>query len=366
MRVLHVVKGLGPGGAERLLVSLAQVRHPDVELEVAYVLPHKDHLVPELAAAGAPTHVLAGRRGLADVRWPARLLGLVRRRQPDVVHLHSPAVAAVARPLLRALARGTAIVSTEHNVWGSFGSIPRLGNAATLPLSHARLAVSEEVRASMWRPLRDSVAVSVQGVPLAQLARRRSEREQAREQLGLDPDDVLVATVANFREKKDYPTLLAAAARCADHPRLRFVAIGQGPLDGELRRLHEAHGLGDRFRFLGYHPDPPAVLAGADVFTLTSRHEGLPISLLEAMALAVAPVVSAVGGIPEVVTHDLDGLLIPPGEPERFAAAFRQLADDPRRRGALAGAAARRADDFDIARTQADLEARYTQLLADL
>lgn len=363
MRVLHVVKGLGPGGAERLLVSLAQARHPEVDVDVAYVLPHKDHLVPELADVGVATHVLAGRRGLADPRWPAKLLRVVRRTRPDVVHLHSPAVASVARPLLRATRSGPPIVSTEHNVWSSFGVVPRVANGITLPLSHAALSVSEQVRASVWAVHRNRVEVSLQGTPVARLAARRAERGAARRALGLDADDVLVVTVANFREKKDYPTLLEAAARCAEQPRLRFVAIGQGPLEEELRARHAALGLGSAFRFLGYHPDPAAVVAGADVFALTSRYEGLPISLLEAMALGVVPVASAVGGIPEVVTDQRDGLLLPAGDPAAFAAAFLDLADRPDRRGSLAAAAARRAADFDIARTQAELEHRYRLLV---
>jgi len=364
MRVLHVVKGLGPGGAERLLVSLASVRHPDVHFEVAYLLPHKDHLVSELAGVGAPAHLLAGRRGLADPRWPIRLARLVRRTRPDVVHLHSPAVAAVARPLLRTLPGRRVLVSTEHNVWSSFGAVARVANGLSLPLSHARLVVSEEVRTSVWARHRDRVEVTVQGIPVAALVARRADRDGARARLGLSPDDVLVVTVANFRVKKDYPTLLAAAAMTVDHPHLRFVAIGQGPLEPELHALHARLGLGDRFRFLGYHPDPPEVLAGADLFSLTSRHEGLPISLLEAMALGVPPVVSAVGGIPEVVTDGRDGVLLAPRDPAAFAGAFRTLADDRARRGELGWAAARRATDFDITKTEHHLEGLYRRLLS--
>ena len=364
MRVLHVVKGLGPGGAERLLVSLSGVRRPDLAFDVAYVLPQKDHLVGELVETGAATHLLAGRRGLADPRWPVRLVRLVRSIEPDVVHLHSPAVAAVARPLLRALPGRRVVVSTEHNVWSSFDPISRWANAATLPLSDARLAVSDEVRASVGARHRATVEVSVQGIPLSTLTARRQERAAARAALGLRPHDVLVATVANFREKKDYPTLLEAASLCADHPHLQFVAIGQGPLEADLHALHARLQLGTGFRFLGYHPDPPGVLAGADLFTLTSRHEGLPIALLEAMALEVAPVVSAVGGIPQVITDGLDGVLLPPGDPDGFARAFRDLADAPARRKRLGEAAGQRADAFDIARTEEELEALYARLLA--
>ncbi|MGH9084636.1 MAG: glycosyltransferase [Acidimicrobiales bacterium] len=363
MRILHVVKGLGPGGAERLLVSLAGARSAGVDVDVAYVLPWKAQLVPDLQARGAGVHVLGGRRGLADQRWAARLSRLVRWLRPDVVHLHSPAVAAVARPLLRLRRGRPAIVSTEHNVWGSFGPLTRVANGVTLPLADATLAVSDEVKASVWRPLRERVEVTLQGIPVAELVARRGEREEARARLGIRPDDVLVVSVANFREKKDHPTLLAAAAACHDDPRLRFASVGQGPLEGQMHERHRQLGLGDRFRFLGYQADPISVVAGADVFTLTSRHEGLPISLLEAMALGVPPVVSAVGGIPEVVTDGEDGILVPPGSSSDFAAAYRRLAGEPAERARLGEAAARRAAGFDIATTQRWLEARYRELL---
>lgn len=364
MRVLHVIKGLGPGGAERLLLSLAGARASDVDLEVAYLLPWKARLVPELTGAGVRVHLLAGRAGMSDLRWLGRLARLVRRTRPDVVHLHSPAVSAVARPVLRALSPRTVLVSSEHNLWPSFDPVTRLANALTLPLSHACLAVSDEVRTSIWSWYRRRVDVVVQGTPFEQLRARRAERDESRARLAMADDDLLVVTVANFREKKDYPMLLAVAAACADEPRLKFVSIGQGPLEREMHELHGQLRLDGRFRFLGFHPDPPAVVAGADVFALTSRHEGLPISLLEAMALGVPPVVTAVGGIPEVVNDGLNGLLVLAGDVEAFAGALRRLARDPVLRRALGEAAAERAAAFDIVRTQRQLESIYRALIA--
>ena len=362
VRVLHLVKGLGPGGAERLLVSVAGAADRSaVAHEVAYLLDWKQHLVPELDALGVPTHLLAGRRGMADPRWPGRLRTLARGF--DVVHLHSPAVAAVARPVLRAMRRGPALVSTEHNVWGSHGLATRLANAVTLPLDRVRWAVSAEVVASAWSPWRAKTEVLVHGIPVEVLRSRRGERGAARAAMGWTDDDVVVAIVANLRAHKDYPTLFAAAgAAIAQEPALRFVSIGQGPLEDELRADLATRGLGDRFQMLGYHADPPAVLAGADVFTLSSRHEGLPISLLEAMALGLPPVVTRVGGNAEVVTHDRDGLLVPPGDSAALAAAYVELAADTDRRHRLGEAAGRRAEDFDIARTARDPEARYASL----
>ena len=315
MRVLHVVKGLGPGGAERLLVSMAAVADPTaVHHEVAYLLDWKQHLVPELEALGVPDPPAGRARGACSTH--AGRGGCGRWRRPfDVVHLHSPGRRR-GRPPGRCARCGPArsLVSTEHNVWSSHGRLTRVANALTLPLDRVRWAVSEEVVASTWPPWRAKTEVLVHGVPLAALQARRGERAAARAAQGWADDDVVVAIVANLRANKDYPTLFAAAAaRAGRGAALRFVSIGQGPLEARAARARWPRcGLGDRFVMLGYHDDPPAVLAGADVFTLSSRHEGLPISLLEAMALGLPPVVTAVGGNAEVVTDDVDGLLVPP------------------------------------------------------
>ena len=364
IRVLHVVKGLGPGGAERLLVSMARAADPAaVRQEVAYVLDAKDHLCGELEALGVPTHMLADGRGMADLRWPWRLRDLARRM--DVVHLHSPAVAAVARPVLRTLRRGPLSVSTEHNLWESLGAVTRTANALTLPLDEVRWAVSNAVVASAWRPWRAKTEVLVHGIPTEELRRRASERVHSRRALGWADDDVVVAIVANLRRHKDYPTLFAAAAFALEtEPTLRFVSIGQGPLEGELRSHLGSLRLGDRFVMLGYHDDPPAVVAGADVFTLSSRHEGLPISLLEAMALGVPPVVTSAGGTSEVVTDAVDGLLVPPGEPRALSNAYVRLAREPDERRRLGRGATLRAADFDVASAARIVEARYRSLTA--
>lgn len=364
VRVLHLVKGLGPGGAERLLVSIASASNPDtVHHEVAYLLGWKQHLVPELEALGVPVHLLGGRAGMRDLRWLGRLRRLARTA--DVVHLHSPAPAAIARPMLRAMRDGPAVVSTEHNVWSSHTAVTRVANAATLPLDQVRWAVSNEVRSSAWRPWQAKTEVLVHGVPLDSLRARQGDRAATRAAHGWSEDDVVVATVANLRRNKDYPTLFAAAAEAiAVEPRLRFISLGQGPLEHELRAALARFDMGHRFVMAGYHDDPATVLAGADIFTLSSRHEGLPISLLEAMSLGVPPVVTSVGGSVEVVTDGVDGVLVPPAAPAALAAAYIRLAREPRDRARIGAAAATRAEDFDIARTARVVEARYRRITA--
>ena len=149
VRVLWVVKGLGPGGAERLLVSAAP-RHGDhVTTECVYVLPWKDHLAGELEAAGVRTHCVSRTR--RDLRWPIRLARFVRSGDYDVVHIHSPLPGSVARLAARTMPRGRrpGIVSTEHNRWQTHRLPTRLVNRLTSRWDDAAFAVTDEVRSSM-------------------------------------------------------------------------------------------------------------------------------------------------------------------------------------------------------------------------
>jgi glycosyltransferase involved in cell wall biosynthesis len=364
IRVLWLTKGLGPGGAERLLLSFAAIANRErFDLRAAYLVPWKDHLVSGLAELGVPAVCLEGERE-ADPRWAWRLRWLVRDAGIQVVHVHSPLVAALARPTLRALPgrQRPALVGTEHNLWSSHHPATRWANRLTLPLEDVTLAVSDEVRSSMPARLARRTEVVIHGVDVNAIAGRRVERDVARAELGVGQDELLIATVANLRANKDYPTMLAAARRLADtgDPGC-FVSVGQGPLAEDLEATRERLGLGERFRFLGYRDDPVRVLVAADVFCLSSRFEGLPIALLEAMAAGLPVVATRVGGVPAVVTDGREGRLVPPGDPDALATALAELAD-PGLRSRCAAAASQRVRAFGIDRAVQRQQELYEQL----
>ena len=366
IRVLWLTKGLGPGGAERLLASFATIADRErFDLRAAYLLPWKDHLVAGLAAAGVPAVCLEGSREV-DPRWVRRLRDLVLAARIDVVHAHSPLVAAFARPALRALPRRDrpALMGTEHNVWSSHHPATRWANRLTLPLEDATIAVSDEVRASMPSRLARRTEVVIHGVDVDAIAARRGEREAARAELGVGHDELVVATVANLRAQKDYPTMLSAARQLVDAGEpIRFVSVGQGPLALQLERERDRLGLGERFRFLGYREDPVRVLVATDLFCLSSRFEGLPISLLEAMAAGLSVVATRVGGIPFVITDGQEGRLVPPGDPAALAAAVAELRDAGVR-GPMAAAAGERVRAFGIDRAVQRQQEIYERLAA--
>jgi glycosyltransferase involved in cell wall biosynthesis len=361
LRCLWVIKGLGRGGAEQLLLSAATVTTGGVAYEAAFVRSERNALVAPLRDLGVPVHDLAAGKGL----WPVRLARLVRDERFDVVHVHSPLLAAVARLAIRAQRRRPSLVTTEHNVWPAYGAATRAANAVTFPLDDAHLAVSEEVRRSIPGRWRDRVEVVRHGVDLATVAAARSQRDGARRDLGVGHEHVVVLTVANYRRHKAWPDLLAAARRVVDaDDRVRFVGAGQGPLDAEVEAEHARHDLGERFLLLGGRDDVPRLLAGADVFCLSSLQEGLPVALMEALAAGVPVVATAVGGVPEAVTDGVEGRLVPPSRPDLLAAALLEVTGDGEARARMAAAALVRARDFDIRRAVERTEALYRELAA--
>lgn len=365
LHVLWLIKGLGPGGAERLLVAHARAADPDgVRYQVAYLLPWKSHLVPELAAAGVRAHCLSGGREW-DLRWAWRLRRLLRDHCIHVLHAHSPYPAAVARVLVRTLPKSSRPVQvfSEHNEWQRYARLSRWANRLTWRLGDAHLAVSEGVRTTLPAAIRSRAEVAVGGIDLAAARQQRVAREEVRAELGVGSDEVLIGTIANLRREKGYSDLLHAARQVIESGLpVKFVSVGQGPLEGALREEHAELELGQGFQFLGYRDDALRLLAGFDLFVLSSHHEGLPVSLMEALALGVPIVSTAVGGIPEAVEDGHEAVLVPPGRPDLLAAAIVDLVPDAARRHSMAEAALAGSERFGATGAVRRLEGIYREL----
>jgi glycosyltransferase involved in cell wall biosynthesis len=367
VRVLWLTKGLGPGGTETLLAASATaIDGANFEYAAAYVVPEKCALVPLLEQAGIAVTCL-GATARSDPRWTRRLRQLLVERPRDVVHAHSPLLSAAARVVARTLPRRIRPItlSTEHNIWPAYAVPTRFLNAITYPLDAAHFAVSEEVKRSMpdwWRRRTETLR---HGIVVSAARAHGSARERMRRALGVGADECLAVTIANYRRQKDYSTLLAAACRVRERDApVRFAAVGQGPLEREVIAQHDRSGLGEAFILLGYRPDALDVLAAADLFVLSSRQEGLPVALMEALALGLPVVATDVGGIPEAVRDGVEGRLVPAERPEELADAILGLASDPELRSRMATAATRRSAEFDVERAVRRYEDRYLALVS--
>lgn len=351
VRVLWLIKGLGPGGAERLLTLAAKRRdRTRFRIRAAFLMASKTALVPELEALGVPVTCL-GRASPYDPRWLVSLRQALLTEPVDIVHAHSPLAAVGARAVLRSVprTRRPRMMTTDHSLWAGHARPMQWADAATGRFDDAHLTVSEAVRASMPARLQSRAEVVAHGIDVDQVRSDGSARAEVRAELGIAPDALVVGTVANFRPVKAYPDLLAAAARVvAEVPGTRFVAVGQGPQEAEMRELHERLGLGEAVLLLGHRPDAIRIMGACDVFCLASLHEGLPVALMEALALGLAVVATDVGGISEVVEPGREAMLVRPGHPEELASALVDVLTDPDRRAELRAAAAARGASLSI------------------
>ena len=365
LRVRWLVKGLGPGGAERLLVAAAGVHDRErFEISCSYLLPWKQQLVSELEAHEVITHCLDV-RDERDLRWAGRLRHQLIAEPVDVLHSHSPYPAGIARLVVATLPRNLRprLVYTLHNTWDSFAQPTRAINGPTMRWDAADLAVSELVRSTLSPRRAARTEVLIHGIDLNAVVAQR-DRVGVRSELGLGAGAFVVGTVANLRAQKDYPNLLAAAAHLRDRGvAVQFVTVGQGPLADEIAAEHERLGLQAVVKLLGERSDAVRVMSACDAFVLASNNEGLPVAVMEALALGLPIVATDVGGVPEAV-NESNGVLVPPRDPVALADAIAALAEDPGRRNALALGAQASAERFDVRRTVTRLEHLYLDLTA--
>ncbi len=365
IRVLWLIKGLGPGGAEQLLLLSAKAAdHDRFDYQVRFVRPDKTHLVAEFEELGVNPKRL-GENAKHRLGWVSDL----RRElsEADVVHPHSPVLAGVARLLSLTLPKSKrpAVVVTEHNEWTSHHKATRTLNALTAPIDAHRWAVSEQVLGTMWPSRRAKTEVLIHGIDTSAAPADEDARERVRSELGIADDEVVAITVGNLRRNKDYPNLMAAAKIARrQEPKLRFIAVGQGPLESDIRQRHADLDLSDGFQLLGFRRDVPNLMAASDLFVLGSAHEGLPVAIMEAFAAGLPVVATRVGGVPQQVRDDREGFVVPPGDPDALAAALVMVAQDPELRFRLAEAAQIRASDYDIRTAVVAQEKVYAEVAA--
>jgi L-malate glycosyltransferase len=369
LRILQVIKCLGYGGAERLLVDMvAKGDRRAFDYEVAYVVADQDALVPAIRDDGTPVHSL-GASGNADLVWMSRLRRLIVDGKFDVVHFHLPTTGALGRLVVATIPkdRRPAVVYTQHSTWNKMAVLARGLNRATIPLNQSLIVVSSAVHEGLPGPLKARARVIIHGVDLSSadrlLAQRDEIRRQVRDELGIAGDQLLVMAVSNLREEKGYDVLLEAARLIADHDAsLRFAAVGRGPMADELEQRRRQLGLDGWFQFLGERDDVLRLLVGSDIFVLPSHNEGLPVALMEATSASLPIVASEVGGIPQVITDGVHGLLVHPGRPAELAAALERLASDPPLRLALGQEAKRQSAMFDVTSASREVEAIYRRV----
>jgi glycosyltransferase involved in cell wall biosynthesis len=362
--VIHLAAGLAPLGYEtRLVIGRESGREGNL-LDLA--LARRVDLVT-LDGLGRAI------RPLDDLRALWALFRLLRRFRPQVVHTHT-AKAGVLGRVAAALARVPVVVHTYHGhvLHGYFGRLAnraiRLLERALGGLSSALVTVSESVQQDLVA-LRVARADRIRVVPLGlELTPFAGElaRGALRSEAGFDPRAPLVGMVGRLAPVKDVPTFLQAARVLLDsRPDVRFSLVGDGDERAALESQARALGLGGALHFHGWRRDLPAVYGDLDVVVNSSRNEGTPVALIEALAAARPVVATAVGGTPDLLAGGAHGTLVAPGDPAALARAIAAALNDP----AAAQARARQGrahvlEHHAVARLVRDMDSLYRELLA--
>ena len=330
-----------------------------------------------------PTLIPQMRRnpGPGDLLALARIVWLLRRDRPAVVHTHAAkagtlgrAATLIAFPLRR---RRPVVIHTYHghSLSGYFAgrttAVYRLIERLLAPVSDVLLAVSTEVRddlvglgvapAERFRVM----ALGFELEPFTADAQRAARRQAMRERWGVGEQETVVTLIARLVPIKRVDRFLAVARRAAVSSGLRFVVVGDGELAAQLKGSADAVALGERLIWTGFLREIADVCYASDVVMLTSDNEGTPVSLIEAQAAAVPVVATDVGGVRSVVTDGEGGLLGDPEDPAQLVAALVRLVEDTalRTQMGLAGRAHVSAS-FTLERLVADHAALYGELLA--
>jgi glycosyltransferase involved in cell wall biosynthesis len=325
-RVVHIIDRLPPDGAERLLADVLRSRSGDFEYTVL-CLVEGGALVPEIEESGVPV-VILGRKGRYDFRLLLRLIAWLKEYRPIAVHTHLFTADSWGR-LAAFLVHVPGIYSTVHstNTWK--GNVHRLVDRTMARLSTNVIACSEEVEVVLRE--RDHIPANrlvtiANGVDLRRFA-SLPEIDLA-DEFDFPADATTLIVVGRLHPAKGHRDLLPALETLRTEG-FDFVllVVGEGELEGELRQEVRNRGLDASVRFCGFRKDVLALIAAADTMVMPSRWEGLPMALLEAMALGKPVVATSVGGIPNVIQQNQNGFLVAPCD----------AADMARKLGAIIG-----------------------------
>jgi L-malate glycosyltransferase len=335
LRVCHVASGDLWAGAEVQVAGLLEELSTFPDIVVSALLLNKGKLRDELIARNIPVTIWDETR-LNSVQLFKTFYSHFRRQGFDVVHTHRYKENILAG-LAAAIAAVPIRVHTIHGLQEKFSGwdqtkiqiYTRLNAMVVKWTGQCIIGVSEEIADKMAQQLPGNVVVCVHNGISVTRVRPAISAETKRRELGIPEDAIIVGAVGRLVPVKGIEYLLRAVRALRDEPGkvvVRLLLVGDGPLRRKLEALAKELCLEQQVLFLGERNDVYDLMNIFDLYALPSRHEGVPMALLEAMALGRPVVASRVGGIPEVVTDMAEGKLVPPQDVDALCNSLQELA----------------------------------------
>ena len=365
-RVLHVIDSLHLGGAQEVVLNLATCGSSRFQHEVATMHGHGIYW-DRLQDAGVKVHSLSPNKHLP--LYLAKLPSLLLAKRPDILHCHLIPSNIIAKPL-GALLGVPLILNHDHT-----NDPQRIDNKLLLALdkttnrfAHHIIAVAGACRDFLIQhesiPL-EKITLVPNAINLRRFSLGNADRAKSRNKFGLPIDAKVIAGVGRLNPQKNFSLFLDIAAALAPRfPELRFLLAGEGPEESMLCEKARTLGLADRIVFAGYVADTRQVYAAADILLMPSRFEGLPMTLLEAMAMGLPVVASKLDGIAEVIEDGREGFLIESNDTHGFVERCAALLENPAKSSEVAAHARAKIEArFSVERMTSAVEAIYDQFL---
>jgi len=356
-RIAIVVPSLRGGGLERVVRDLV-LRLPAAGFVPAvFGITGLGLYASDLRTAGIPLFD-SRQPGFRLPGYPRVLLRQLREFAPDLIHSHTGTWLPSA--VCKAVLPDVPLVFTDHGRYPPEPRLRALIERWCLGRTRKLVAVSEALAGYLRQYLGSGVRPEVipNGIDLANFRLGNVLRRDAlRREWEIAPGQILGIAVGRLTQVKNHLGMIRALARAGEGAgEIRLGFLGAGPLESNLREAATELGVGARIRFLGFRSDVADCLHASDFWLSASSTEGLPLSLLEAMAAGLPIVATSVGGMPETI--GTAGMLVPPGDDRAFAEALGTMAVNSAQRAALGRAAQERSTRYSVD----DMTTRYCAL----
>lgn len=331
LNIVQFTWGLKIAGLERVVVDLAKGFHEIGHKSMVYTTLKEGDLVHELRQVGINCKCF-GLKKSYNFFGLVPIVSDLKSNRINVIITHGTSGSWVPR-IAAILARIPVFIHVEHSTSNNKRFYHIILNRILSKFTHRIVCVSESARQSLLeiekiKPNRVSVIHNGLHTGRFAFVKDKQKSNSRLKKIGI---------VGRFDVLKGHLYFIEAAAKVIKSFKdIEFVFIGDGPLKTMIEQRVKELGLDEYSRFLGLRSDVGELLQTLDVFVLSSIQEGLPISLLEAQYFGVAAVVTAVGGIPEIIKDKYNGLLVPPKNPERLATAILSVLNDEKLRSKLA------------------------------
>jgi glycosyltransferase involved in cell wall biosynthesis len=382
INVLHLrsCRGVGGGPEKTILFSAKEADPSAVRVHIAYLKSEGDaefDLDVRARKMGVSDFTTIEERSKFDLSALRRLLRLLREKQIDLISCHCYKSDLYA--LLLSRFHKMKLITTAHGPLATFEHFWSAQNWRVrylydqLDLRLLRyfdhvLVVADSMRKTIARygVRRSKLTYVKNAIDANHFRADRGRATELRGRLGLPADATVIGAVGRLNAEKDYPNFFEAARiLLAERPDLYFVIAGKGPQEEALRAQLGSMGLTERVRLLGHFHDTREVYDALDVYVLSSTREGLPNTVLEAMAMEVPIVATDVDGVSEAVTHGREALLVPAADSQRLAGSIRSLLVDPAQADRLCRAARERVtSEFSFAARMRRVEGIYRTVMA--